>query len=71
MAIPAGYGSVYCTTWFGDWDNIKRSIPFDSRPDCLKYIPPVPDYIVRVEADSGTVEAAQCVGDRIETLKEN
>jgi len=64
------FGAIYCNTWWGDWKNIKNSIPFEQRPDCIKYISPVPDFIIRVEADGGTVEAAQCVSDEIETLKE-
>jgi hypothetical protein len=71
MSLPSGWGSIYCSTNFGDWKNIKYSIPFESRPDCLKYIPPVPDYIVRVEADGGTVESPQCVGDQVENLKDS
>lgn len=70
MALPNGYGSIYCTSWFGNWSNVK-SIPFDSRPACIAYIPPVPDFIVRVEADGGDVEGAQCAGNIIENLKES
>ena len=71
MTIPSGYGSIYCSTWWGDWKNISRAIPFASRPDCIKYIPPIPAYIVRVEADGGAVESPQCAGDIVENLKDS
>jgi hypothetical protein len=71
MSLPLGWGSSYCSTWWGDWKNINRAIPFETRPDCIKYIPPVPAYIVRVEADGGTVEAKDCLANEIEYLKNN
>ena len=52
------FGAIYCKTWWGDYKNIQHSIPH--KPDCL-YPPPVQDFINRVEADGGTVEAKDCV----------
>lgn len=62
MAIPAGYGSIYCTTWFGDYRNIQRAMPYI--PDCI--LPrAVQNYIDRVEADSGTVEGKLCYANAL------
>lgn len=65
------WGKIYCSTWWGDWRNIKNSILISQRPDCVKYIPPVPDYIARVVADGGTAEAGICASNSIENLKED
>jgi len=60
--LPEGYGSIYCTTWFGDYKNIQYSIT--SKPDCILPLP-IQDYITRVEADGGTVEGKECISNNI------
>ena len=66
--LPDGYGQIYCSTHWGDYRNIQHSII--DKPDCI-FIDPVPAYIVRVEADGGTVEAKECLADKIQYLKNN
>lgn len=68
MDLPDGYGSIYCSTWWGDYKNIQHSIP--QKLDCM-YVDPVPAFITRVEADGGTVEAKECLADCIQYLKDN
>jgi len=66
VQLPDGWGSIYCSTWFGDYRNIQHSMT--SKPDCV-YVAPIPDFITRVEADSGTVEGKECSADEIQRLK--
>jgi len=66
VTLPDGYGSIYCSTWFGEYANIQYSIT--QKPDCL-FIEPVPAFITRVETDSGTIEAKECLANEIYNLK--
>lgn len=62
ISVPTGYGSIYCSTWWGDYKNIQRAMPY--MPDCI--LPQrVQNYIDRVEADSGTVEGKLCVANAL------
>jgi len=63
--IPPGWGAIYCQTWWGDRANIQFSIPI--KPGCL-LLEETQDYIDRVTADGGTVEAIQCLDDGLYKL---
>lgn len=62
------FGAIYCQTWWGDYKNIQYSIP--NKSDCL-LPPPVQDFISRVDADGGTVEAKECVANEVLKLGYN
>jgi hypothetical protein len=62
------WGKIYCSTWWGDYDNVRHSIP--DKPPCMQE-EIVANYAVRVEADGGVVEASQCLHDFIEFLQDN
>ena len=64
----AGYGSIYCDTWFGDYRNIEHSIP--NAPDCT-YYQYAQGFVDRVEADGGTLESVRCVAGELQFLKDN
>lgn len=54
------FGKIYCSTWWGDYRNIQRSII--DKPDCI--LPdPLQYYITRVENAGGTVDAKECVAN--------
>jgi len=62
MSLPDGYGQIYCSTWWGDYRNIQRSIV--DKPDCI--LPSaVQNFITRTEADGATVEGKECLANSL------
>jgi len=68
--IPDGYGSIYCSSWWGQDGQLQQYIDRGviiggtcTDPDALL-------YEARVDADGGTIEALDCLSDELKTLKE-
>ena len=65
IQVASGWGSIYCSTWWGDYRNIQHSLGY--KPDCI-YPAPVVDFITRVELDGGTVEGKECLANALMAL---
>ncbi len=69
--LPEGYGSIYCTSWWGEDGRYQRYV--DEGVIIAGVCVPLYTtlYKERVEADGGVVEALSCLSDALEALGYN